>query len=75
MNVTIVDPWADGDEVKHEYEIDSFKQIPNNKFDTIIYAVAHKEFEHINMSQYLSENSVVFDVKGTMSTTLADGSL
>ncbi|MGV6845147.1 MAG: nucleotide sugar dehydrogenase [Lutibacter sp.] len=64
VQVSIFDPWANPDEVKHEYHVNSSKNIPNKKFDGIIAAVAHKEFHDINFKEYLKEKSVIYDVKG-----------
>ena len=75
MNVTIVDPWANPDDVNREYNIKSNQAIPNKKFDAIILAVGHKEFENITLNNFLTKNSVVFDVKGTLPKHLVDGRL
>lgn len=63
-NITICDPWADPADVKHEYEVDIVTKLPQDRFDTIILAVAHKEFLHEDYSLLKSEKAVVFDVKG-----------
>lgn len=75
MNATVVDPWANPDDVYREYDIKSHKQIPNSKFDAIILTVAHNEFRNITLSDFLNENSVVFDVKGALPRALIDGAL
>jgi UDP-N-acetyl-D-galactosamine dehydrogenase len=64
VQVSVFDPWANPDEVMHEYYVISSKTIPNKKFDGIIAAVAHKEFHDINFKNYLKEKSVIYDVKG-----------
>jgi UDP-N-acetyl-D-galactosamine dehydrogenase len=59
-NVTIYDPLANPDEVKHEYQLDVLKKMPKEKFDTAIVAVAHNEFRDIKIEQefvyYLKRN-------------------
>jgi len=75
INVTVVDPWANPKDVYHEYNIKSTKQIPDTKFDAVILAVAHREFEGIIWADILNKNSVVYDVKGILPKTLIDGSL
>jgi len=75
MNVTIVDPWANPADVYHEYNVTSTKQVPNSKFDAIILAVAHTEFQTITWSELLNKNSVLFDVKGILPKFLIDGAL
>jgi UDP-N-acetyl-D-galactosamine dehydrogenase len=47
--VTIYDPWANPVEVKHEYGLDILNQLPEGKFDAVVKAVAHKEFENISV--------------------------
>jgi UDP-N-acetyl-D-galactosamine dehydrogenase len=73
--VTIVDPWANPDEVKKEYETATLLEIPNDNYDAIILAVGHLNFLKINLRDYQNSNSVVFDVKGILSKHLTDGRL
>jgi UDP-N-acetyl-D-galactosamine dehydrogenase len=75
VNLTIVDPWAEPAEVKHEYNLLTQKEIPNTKFDAIVLAVGHNEFKSINIQSLLNDNHVIFDVKGLLDRTLVDGSL
>ncbi len=75
VNLTIVDPWAEPAEVKHEYNLLTQKEIPNTKFDAIVLAVGHNEFKSINIHSLLNDNHVIFDVKGLLDRTLIDGSL
>lgn len=76
LDLMVVDPWAEPAEVMHEYGITTVKQIPaNNVFDAIILAVAHNEFKELNIPSYLNSNSVVYDVKGIIESSLVDGRL
>ena len=74
-NLIVVDPWANPDEVKKEYNIATLTAIPNDKFDAIILAVGHLDFLKINLHEYQNSNSVVFDVKGILQKHLTDGRL
>ena len=74
INVTIYDPWANPDEVKHEYGLETSISLPNHKFDGVVLGVAHKEFLDLNFESLKKENSVLFDVKGILSEEV-DGSL
>ena len=65
-NVTVYDPWANPSEVKKEYSIETLKNLPDQKFDGIVLAVAHSEFLTIDFSQYLNKNGVIYDVKGVL---------
>jgi len=65
-NVTIYDPWANPAIAKQEYDVDLQNELPNRKFDGIVMAVAHSEFETINIFSLTNDRSVVYDVKGVM---------
>jgi UDP-N-acetyl-D-galactosamine dehydrogenase len=65
-DVTIFDPWANQEEVRHEYNLNSTKVLPNEKFDAIVLTVSHKEFLEIDFSQIKHDNSVVYDVKNIL---------
>ena len=75
VNVTIFDPWANPNEVQHEYGVISQKENPNNKFDSIILAVAHQEFLKINLQNLLNETAVFYDVKGCVFEDFVDSRL
>jgi len=62
-NVTVYDTWADPEEVKHEYGLDILTKMPDGKFDAVVVAVAHKEFEKINFSNLIKNGGVVYRVK------------
>lgn len=64
--LTIFDPWASIDEVQEEYGYHITNHIPNETFDTIVLAVAHKEFLEIDLRSKLQPNGVLYDVKGIL---------
>ncbi|KMQ68957.1 UDP-N-acetyl-D-galactosamine dehydrogenase [Chryseobacterium sp. FH2] len=66
LDVTTFDPWANPEEVKHEYNLHVVNKIPDEKFDAIILTVAHKEFIDINLNNYLKEGGIIYDVKGVL---------
>ena len=66
INVNVYDPWANPKEVKHEYNLDTKDKFSVDKYDAIVLAVSHKEFEEIDLSQFLNENGVIYDVKGKL---------
>lgn len=77
-NVTIFDPWANHNTVKHEYDIEctaDWDTIKGQKYDAIILAVAHKQFEGINFREMLTENGVIYDVKGVLPREHVDARL
>lgn len=73
--VTIHDPWADPAITKEEYGVEITNELPEAKFDAVILAVAHKEYEDLDTKLILNDNAVVFDVKGVMNKELVDSSL
>jgi UDP-N-acetyl-D-galactosamine dehydrogenase len=73
-DVTIYDPWANTNEVKHEYGLDSVKEIPKETFDAIVLSVAHNEFKEMDFISLRKEVSVLFDVKGVLNEGV-DGKL
>ena len=74
-NITVYDPWADAAAVKREYGIDIVGELPVGKYDALILAVAHETFKTLDIKSLLTENGVVYDVKGVLDRTLVDGRL
>jgi len=66
VNITIYDPWANEDEVLHEYNLVSVKELPKENFDTIVLTVAHDEFRNVDLSRLKKENAIIYDVKGVL---------
>lgn len=62
--VEVYDPQASVIAVKTIYNIDLMTQLGESTFDAIILAVAHREFEHLDLRKFKTESTVVFDVKG-----------
>ncbi|SNR75802.1 nucleotide sugar dehydrogenase [Lutibacter flavus] len=62
--VTIFDPWANTSEVKREYNLETLRNMPQNKYDAIVLAVSHKEFLEIDFIKHLNPKGVIYDVKG-----------
>lgn len=75
LNLTIYDPWANPEEVMHEYGVEVVNQLPNNKFDAAILAVAHKEFINLDVKSLLNPTHVIFDVKSFLPKEIVDGRL
>jgi UDP-N-acetyl-D-galactosamine dehydrogenase len=74
-NITVYDPWADPAQVKHEYGLDIVTEVPGGKYDAVILAVAHEAFRSLDVKNLLSENGVVYDVKGFLDRELVDARL
>jgi UDP-N-acetyl-D-glucosamine/UDP-N-acetyl-D-galactosamine dehydrogenase len=65
-NTTIYDPWANEEEVMHEYGMISSKKIPNTKFDAIVLTVAHSEFRELDLNTLRNDDSIIYDVKNIL---------
>lgn len=74
-NVTVYDPWANADVVKHEYGIDITTELPIEKFDAVIIGVAHKQFLSLDVKSLVKEGGVIYDVKGLLPRDIVDGRL
>ena len=74
-NITVYDPWANQDTVRREYGIEVTAEDPQDRFDAVILAVAHKEFQTLDVRSFLKENGIVYDVKGVLPREVIDGRL
>lgn len=70
VKVTTFDPWANPEEVHHEYSIWSTNEVPNAKFDAIVLGVAHKEFLDMDFSFLRKKNAILYDVKGVLKNSV-----
>lgn len=71
-NITIYDPWANPENVKHEYGLDVVGSLSNELYDAVILAVAHKEFLDIDVQALVKGTGVVYDVKGVLPVSIVD---
>ena len=77
VSITVYDPWASPEVAKREYGIDIVNRLPQEKFDTAIVAVAHRQFREgeMNFEDILSKNHVIYDVKSILPRYIIDGRL
>lgn len=75
VKITIYDPWATPAIAEHEYGVKVTNELPAKKFDAAIAAVAHKEFERLDVISLLNDNHVIYDVKCTLNREIVDGRL
>lgn len=66
MDVTIYDPWANPEEVKHEYNLETLRQLPTDTFDAIVLVVAHHAFLKVDFKAMMNPNAILYDVKGVL---------
>ena len=65
-NIDLYDPWADSEEVKKVYGINSQQTLDENNYDGIIIAVAHKIFIEMGKIEILNlskKDHVIYDLK------------
>jgi UDP-N-acetyl-D-galactosamine dehydrogenase len=74
VTVSLYDPWANSEEVLHEYGLKALSKPPTVSYDAIVLGVAHNEFLDLNIDGLRNKNSVVYDVKGVLGEK-ADGKL
>lgn len=79
-NITVYDPWANADHVKHEYGITLTDKDYNSlteQFDAVILCVAHDEFKDKNVRELLKDSQlgVIYDVKSVLPVEHVDSRL
>ena len=75
VEITVYDPWANPDIVRKEYGIEVVNELPQERFDAAVAAVAHRKFEGLDVAALLKPAHVIFDVKGTLERGIVDGRL
>jgi UDP-N-acetyl-D-galactosamine dehydrogenase len=76
-DITILDPFANPDEVKKLIGKASIQSINQEgvKYDAIILAVAHDPFKQMDITKLKNENAVIYDVKGILPKNIIDACL
>jgi UDP-N-acetyl-D-galactosamine dehydrogenase len=75
LNITIYDPWANPAIAEHEYGLSVTNELPTDKFDAAIMAVAHNEFKDLDVTSMVKTGAVIYDVKGMLPREIVDGRL
>ncbi len=75
LDIAIYDPWANPQIAEREYGVPVTNELPAEKFDGVILAVAHKAFENLDVSALCKTPSVLFDVKGFLPKESVDSRL
>jgi len=65
-DVDVYDPWADKQEVKHEYGLDLIdnEELKVEKYDAVVLAVAHDKFKELDLKT--TDKQVVYDIKSIL---------
>ncbi|MCL3779136.1 nucleotide sugar dehydrogenase [Prolixibacteraceae bacterium JC049] len=75
-DVDVYDPWANKEEVDHEYGLELVNSYSENKYDAVVLAVAHNEFKELDIATLRNGNgAVIYDIKGIWNKELVDGRL
>ena len=76
VDLTVYDPWASREVVKKVYGIDIVNELPKERFDAAIVAVAHGQFRRHEVDlDALNPVHVIYDVKGILPREIIDGRL
>jgi UDP-N-acetyl-D-galactosamine dehydrogenase len=59
----------------HEYGVEVTATLPEDRYDAVILAVAHKEFLGLDVRSLVKEGGVIYDVKGVLPRDLVDSRL
>lgn len=65
-NIDVYDPWADKEQVYHEYGLDLTSEINGKQYDAVILAVAHDEFKAMSLDdirELVKPQGVIYDLK------------
>jgi UDP-N-acetyl-D-galactosamine dehydrogenase len=75
LEVEVYDPWADPEEVFHEYGLRTLRALPQERYEALILSVAHRAFDDLDLEALCKPVSIVYDVKGVLDSTRVDGRL
>jgi UDP-N-acetyl-D-galactosamine dehydrogenase len=77
LAVDVHDPWASKEEVTEEYGFELKTDLNElaEEYDAVVLAVSHKKYLEINITNFLTENSVLYDVKGFFPRDIVDARL
>ena len=74
--VAVHDPWADPDDVRHEYGLElQTDPYAGGSYDAVVLAVAHEKFHALDFNRYRQGHAVVFDLKAFLDRKQVDGRL
>lgn len=74
LNVDVVDPWANSEEVSNEYgiQISNSLDFMRDDYSIVVLAVGHDQFIELEYRKFTTENSLIFDIKGVLPKELVD---
>jgi UDP-N-acetyl-D-glucosamine/UDP-N-acetyl-D-galactosamine dehydrogenase len=76
--VEVHDPWVDQEEAVRLYGVTMVAPLPDNRYDAVILAVAHREFSSLStekLRRLCKPEAVIYDVKNILPMEAVDGCL
>ncbi len=76
--VDIYDPWANARECEEEYGLKPVRRLASRRYDTVVVAVAHREFRELGprgVRALCRAKHVVYDIKHVFPAAEVDGRL
>jgi len=76
--IEVYDPWADTAEAQRLYHLTMIEELPEQRYDAVIVAVAHQQFFSLDkaaLARICRPQAVIYDVKHLLEKGIADGSL
>jgi UDP-N-acetyl-D-galactosamine dehydrogenase len=76
--IEIYDPWADGQECRHEYGVRPIRTLTPKRYDVAVIAVAHREFRELGaegVRRLCRKSHVLYDIKHIFPAAKVDGRL
>ncbi len=76
--IEVYDPWIDQEEAGRHYGVTIIDHLPENRYDAMVLAVAHREFQALSaqdLRKLCKPNAVIYDVKNVLPAEVVDGCL
>ena len=74
LEPVVYDPWANIEDVEHEYGLTIYNEIPEGNYGAAVLAVAHDRFAGLELRNLVGEG-VLYDVKGVLPKNQVDARL
>ncbi len=76
--IEVYDPGANQQEAEDRYGVTMIESLPDNHYDAVVLAVAHREFQTLHKEDFqriCRAQAVIYDVKHILPDSLTDGCL
>ena len=75
IQADVYDPWVDGAEAEHEYNITPVQQLEQGQYDAVILAVAHDQFKAMGAAEIRAlgkAEHILYDLKYVLDQSESD---